>query len=798
MSRLRVESLTGIGGASPPVDARLVPATLVVWLGCCAGLLLEWWCAVLVGVAGALAGVWLLGLRRWDRAAALALLGCGLLTAGWLAAGLHAVAVHPLRASADEHASAQVRIEPTSRPKPVRGPGNEGGSGSGATVMLRARVLAGRVDAEAVPASADVVVFAPQRSWGGVLLGQSVTAYGTLAPSGRADTTVAVLRVRGPPADRGAAAFGQRSAESIRTGLHQHSKVLGPEAGGLLPGLVDGDTSALPPRVESDFRTAGLTHLTAVSGTHLGIVCGAVLLLARGLRAGPRLAAAVAGLALAGFVLLAGPEPSVLRAAVMGAIALLAMALGRNRSALPALATAVVVLVCFDPAMAVNLGFTLSVLATAALVLLAPRWTAWLQARSVPARFAQAVVVPTAAHLVTAPVIAGISGKVSVVAVAANLLVGPVVAPAMLFGVLAAVTAPWFPWLAGLLVRFAGPEVHWIVKVGTTGAHLPGAAFGWPAGWLGAGLLAGLIVVIVVGLRYRRPRILVLTALLVLCVVTVPPRLLQPGWPPRGWAMVGCDVGQGDASVLATADRTEVVLVDVGPDNGAVGDCLRRLGVRTVSMVLLSHLHDDHYGGLRTVLDGWPVGAVAVGPSHEPSRAWRAVRAIAGRDGVPVVGTRRGGRLNWPGLAVDVLGPLPAEREPAGDGGTEINNTSVVLRANTPAGRVLLTGDVEPEAQADLRDTGTDLRAEVLKIPHHGSRAQRNEFLRAVHARVAIASAGKGNDYGHPNPGTLRVLRDRGALVQRTDHDGDVAVLPGQARSEDVRVAHRGHPRLPP
>lgn len=798
MSGLGADPFPNADGARPPVDARLVPAALVVWLGCAAGLLLSWWCALSVGLVGAAVGVWLLAVRRWDRAAALALLGCGLLTAGWIAAGLHALAVHPLRTAAHEHASAQVRLELTSRPKAMRGQGDQGGSGPGATVMVRARVLAARVDGERAPASAEVVVFAHEGRWSGLLLGQRVGAYGKLAPSTRPGTAVAVLRVRGPPGRQGAAGFGQQTAESLRTGLRHAARVLGPDAGGLLPGLVDGDTSALPPRVESDFRTAGLTHLTAVSGTHLGIVCGAVLLLARALRAGPRLSATIAGLALFGFVLLAGPEPSVLRAAVMGSIALLAMALGRKRSALPALATAVVVLVSFDRAMAVDLGFTLSVLATTALVLLAPRWAAWLQARRVPARLAQALVVPAAAHVVTAPVIAGISGKVSVVAVAANLLVGPVVAPAMLLGVLAAVSAPWFPGLATLLVRLAGPEVHWIVKVATTGAHLPGAAFGWPAGWLGAGLLAGLLLVVGLALRYRRPRILVLTALLVLCVVTVPPRLLHPGWPPRGWTMVSCDVGQGDAGVLATADRSEVVLVDAGPDNGAVGDCLRRLGVRTVSMVVLSHLHDDHYGGLHTVLDGWPVGAVAIGPSHDPSRAWQAVRAAAGRHGVPVVGLDRGRRLSWPGLAVDVLGPLPAEQEPAGDGGTAINNTSVVLRANTVAGRVLLTGDVEPEAQSDLDDEGGDLRAEVLKIPHHGSRAQRKSFLKAVHARVAIASAGKGNDYGHPNPGTLRVLRDSGALVQRTDHDGDVAVLPGAARSGGVQVAHRGHPRLPP
>ncbi|HEX9337219.1 MAG TPA: competence protein ComEC, partial [Pseudonocardiaceae bacterium] len=161
---------------------------------------------------------------------------------------------------------------------------------------------------------------------------------------------------------------------------------------------------------------------------------------------------------------------------------------------------------------------------------------------------------------------------------------------------------------------------------------------------------------------------------------------------------------------------------------------------------------------------------------------------------VPVVELTVGQRLSWPGLTLDVLGPPSAESWPGGDdpSGTVVNNSSLVLRATTAAGRVLLTGDVELAAQADLLESKVDLSAAVLKIPHHGSRFSAPSFLDAVHARIAVASVGAGNPYGHPSPLTLSRLATDGALVLRTDHDGDVAIIRGPA------VVRRGDPRPPP
>ncbi len=212
--------------------------------------------------------------------------------------------------------------------------------------------------------------------------------------------------------------------------------IVPPTSAALVPALVDGDDAGLSAGLEEDFRTTGLTHLTAVSGTNLTLVVGFLLVVARWCRVRGRWLYAVGAVGIVGFVLLARTEPSVLRAAVMGSVGLLALGgNGRNR-AIRALGVAVLVLLLVQPRLAVSAGFALSVLATAGIVLLAPGWRDSL-ARWLPRWLAEAIAVPAAAQLACTPLVAAISGQVSLVAVIANLLVAPVVGPATVCGLAA-------------------------------------------------------------------------------------------------------------------------------------------------------------------------------------------------------------------------------------------------------------------------------------------------------------------------------------------------------------------------
>jgi competence protein ComEC len=383
-----------------------------------------------------------------------------------------------------------------------------------------------------------------------------------------------------------------------------------------------------------------------------------------------------------------------------------------------------------------------------------------------------------------------------------------VVAPATVLGVLAALVSPVSPTAAAALVGLARPPVDWLLAVAHRSSGIPGAALAWPAGTPGALRLVVVLLAFLLVLRSGRVRALAAAVVVGALVVLLPTRLAPPGWPATGWAVVACDVGQGDAVVLATGQPGRAVVVDTGPEPGPVDDCLGRLGVTSLALVVLSHLHVDHVGGLEGAVRDRAVAAVAVGPAREPAWALRRVERTATAHSVPLTALTAGQRLSWPGLSIDVLAPRQAPASIDPNDGTAVNDSSLVLRATTVVGTVLLTGDVELLGQSDLLTGSVDLHADVLKVPHHGSRYSVPAFLAAVRPRVALVSVGAGNRYGHPSAGVLAALVAGGSQVRRTDEAGDVAVVGdhdgpavvarGQPRAAVSRRVRRGRPRLRP
>lgn len=782
------------GAGMSTLDLRLLPAAAVTWSATLIGLLAGPGPAASVASAVLLAMpiAWRAGRGRVWRNGVLAVLIVSAVAATGVAIRANAVTAHPLRTAAQfgEHATLRARLsEP---PRPLQG-GFYGARRAQDRSLVRVRLESIRSAGNRVRVGGRALLLVPTAQWRGLTAGQSITVTGRAVPPRGGELLVAAVQTYEPPEAVSPAPPWQRAAEHLRDGLRTTSRaMLGPAAAGLLPGLVVGDTGTLPPDVVEQFDTAGLTHLTAVSGSNLAIVCGAVLLALRLAGAGPVLSAVGAALAMIGFVVLAGPEPSVLRAAVMGSIGLLALVLGRERSALPVLFASIVGLLLLAPGLATAPGFALSVAATAGLIVLAPVWADGLRRRGVPVGLAEALAVPAAAHLLTAPLVAAISGEVSVVAVLANLLAEPVVGPATVLGVAATVLAPLSSWSASALVLLANPELEWVLAVARYSSAVPGAALDWPSGALGGSLLAAAALVLVIVLRSRVPRLLLAAAVVIFVVVVIPVRQRVAPWPVPGWTLVTCDVGQGDGLVLATGRPAEAVVVDTGPDPVLMNDCLRRLGIRRVPLLVLTHLHADHVSGVPAVLSGRSVGALAVGPLHEPAWAHRDVTAAARARRIPVLPLRFGQRLRWPGLVLDVLGPAGALARSAD--AEDANDASLVLKAGTPTGRILLTGDVSLPGQAELLASGADLRAEVLKIPHHGSRYTSPRFLAAVRPQLAVVSVGAGNDYGHPSPLVLGELLRTGTRVHRTDRSGDIAVLRDE---RGRRAVDRGDPVRP-
>lgn len=596
-----------------------------------------------------------------------------------------------------------------------------------------------------------------------LVVGRRLVLKGRLAPSDSSDEAAVIDVVRRGPADR--AAWWWEASERVRDGVRRSVTPAGDEAEALVPALVDGDDGRISDEVEEDFRRSGLTHLMAVSGTNLTIVLAVVMVVGRSTGVCRRGLAILGAVSIVAFVLLARPDPSVVRAAAMGAVGVAALGFG-TRGGVRALAWAVIGLVFVDPWLSRSAGFILSVTATGGILLLAPPMSRRLE-RWMPRWCALAIAVPMAAQLVCTPAIAAISGQISLVAVAANLLAAPAVAPATVAGLLGGFVALVSIPVSHVPGVVAGICASWVLGVGHRTAALDAATLEWHAPWQWLLVLVppvtGAIIVV-----SSRPVLFVGLSLGLVVAIWRPP---VTGWPPPGWLMVACDVGQGDATVLDAGGGSAVV-IDAGPEPAAVDRCLDRLHVHRVPLMVFTHGHADHVDGWPGVQDGRRIDQIAIGPTGGPVAA-AVPRHVATPGESFTIGDIRA-QVLWPAASKPM-------RVADGDGST-VNNESIVLAVQMRGVRLMLTGDVEPDAQDELLRNHPDLSADVVKMPHHGSARQSTRFFEAVGARLATVSAGEGNDYGHPAAAALSMLREHGIRWWRTDTDGDIAIVQRDGR----------------
>ncbi|MDO5710159.1 MAG: ComEC/Rec2 family competence protein [Micrococcales bacterium] len=624
---------------------------------------------------------------------------------------------------------------------------------------------------------------------------EEVRVTGRVAAAGSGERVVALVRVTGRAQRVEAAGLVAQVAEHSRSRLRQAVQPLPEDARGLVPALVIGDRSLTPPRLTDAMKATGMTHLTAVSGSNVSVILAAVVLLC-GVLGVPRSRRPwVAGLALAAFVVLARPDPSVIRAATMGAVGLLGVLVSRRAAGPPALSAAVVILLCIDPWLARSHGFALSALATLGLLLFARPWGAALS-RYLPRRariLGEAAAIPLAAQAMCAPVVVLLQGSVPLIGVLANLVAAPLVPPATIAGVLAALTsAVWLP--AGMLCAWvAALPAAGIAEVAHRLAPVPFGTMPWPDGTPGALLLAALFLAGLLAAPWlahqarRHPVIAV--GLLVVAVSAVWPT--PGGSMPADWEFAACDVGEGDATAVATGPG-RAVLVDVGPDPEPVRACLDRLGVTDVDALFLTHYHADHVAALVGAVAGRRVHALYVSPLPDPADQAQAVTDWAAGAGLTPVVVQTGDRFRFGQVTARARWPSRIIHA-----GSMPNNAGITLEVTTAHLQLLLLADLEREAAAEV---ARDLRADpaprpfdVVKVAHHGSANQAPNLVRLVAAPVAVISVGAQNGYGHPAGRTLDLLRDSGATILRTDRDGDIVLWGPRTPAEGVRVRRLRH-----
>lgn len=572
--------------------------------------------------------------------------------------------------------------------------------------------------------------------------------------------------------------MGEEPGPLLRTVVGLRHRLLEPVVSSARPGailaqaLVFGDGRRVPPDWKTGLRRAGLSHLLAVSGLHVGLILGGFWWLLGGIS--NRLTAVCGASVLLLYGCLVGPRPSLLRAAVMALLVILAVATERPPQALNALCAALILILSLNPGAAFDLGFQLSFLATAGILLLTPRLLRrWRRKATGPAgHVAAGLAVTVAAQLATLPVTAVRIGVLTPLAPMLNLLFVPwtaltlgvsliwvVLAAGASMPVLSVVAEPGAALLLGVLDALSVPFA-WV-------SELPPGA--WLAIPVSVRFIAALTLTIWLGIILSGVRRAVYALCLVLaCTPT-------PGDPdPR---LVMLDVGQGESLVLQSGDRGPVILVDGGgfrQGNFAEAALLQALaaeGIRRIDLAVLSHGDADHCRGLLELARYLRI-----------ERLWAAeaeVRDGCGRELAQRLSerVRLVERGHAEALGLWRLGVVHPGHDPATHG----NSASLVVRACAGRSCVMLTGDLdmagERELLAWIRNRGGSLRSDVLKVAHHGSRTSTApEFLAAVRPRLALMSAGRRNPYGHPAPEVVERIERRGARVLRTDRHGRIEI----------------------
>ena len=652
------------------------------------------------------------------------------------------------------------------------------GSGASGRVRYRATLSEIEQNGESAQVSSPVVVFArADRGGKEPQIGSRLKVRTTLRGTEPGDATVALLFASEAARSDAAAPWWLQWANDLRAQFASAATNLAGDGGDLLPGLAIGDTSAVSPTLDAAMKTSSLSHLTAVSGANCAIVIASIMLLGGYLRLRRSWRIVLSLLTLLGFTVLVTPEPSVLRSAVMATVTLASIGVGRPGRGVPTLLGVVIVLLVIDPWLARNYGFALSVLATAGLLVLAGP-LARVLAQWMPTAIAAIIAIPLAAQLACQPVLLLLNPTLPLYGVPANILAGPAAPIATVVGLIACLTLPVLPGVAGALLALAWLPSAWIAAVATGVSTLPGTRLPWPGGALGVGLLAvvtGFTLVVVLRGPSARPARWPAAVVAVLLIglggyggSLIGTEIGRSVSFPPDWQIAACDIGQGDAVVVR--DGEQYGLIDVGPDPELLSRCLSTLGISHLNLLVLTHYDLDHIGGVEAVIGRVDTALVGVPENAADERLHE--RLVAG--GAVVRQAARGDAGTLGGLRWDILWPIRnATSMQVGNPG------SITITFEGRGIRSIFLGDLGHDAQNALRRISPSRRVDVVKVAHHGSSDQSSQLYIELQARVGLISVGAENTYGHPTDKLLTILAAAGTQAVRTDREGMAVVGPG-------------------
>jgi competence protein ComEC len=589
-----------------------------------------------------------------------------------------------------------------------------------------------------------------------------------------------------------------------RRALQQHVQTyLASPQSAVFMAMILGQRSMLPADITAQFQHTGTAHLLVVSGLHVGFLATAFFLGQRALLRWVRsrlprtwhpawrptpVAALLSLPPMLLYCSLVGWKISTTRAAIMVGSYMLAVMVSRPRAVLHALGLAATVILVFDPHAVSSLGFQLSFSAVAALALVGTRYWSQPQPSSRAQRWRRRLSASlqgsSAAYFATLPILLNAFHVIPTYGIAANIVLVPLASILIPAGVIGTGLTVLFPVLAPGIFPPLAVLVSWITGAAHAIAALPGAQLqtaALPVSSL-VGYYALLVLVLAPPGRHRRLRYAGVCAGL-LCAGL--------GWHyletrASELRLTFLDVGTGDAIVIQAPGNHNILIDGGGTYDGrfdigmrVVAPFLWQRQIRRFDLLVLSHTHPNHARGLVSILRHFPTRHLLTNGTSLHADYFQDLATISSRWGTEMhtapVGPRQ---WRWGNLHLSVLSPPAAEASsaPSWHPPTE-NDRALVLLLQYGATRILLTSDIQHATERWLLRHSDTLHADVLQIPHHGSRTSTlPAFVQRVRPRVGIISAGAGNPYGHPHPEVLQTLAEQHVQIYRTDKHGAITI----------------------
>lgn len=564
---------------------------------------------------------------------------------------------------------------------------------------------------------------------------------------------------------------------------------------GLLSGMLIGDKSNLPKEIQEDFRNSSLSHILAISGMHVAYVMLGITFLISKMKFSKKMSKMITIVILLFFIILTGKTASVERACFMSVYAILASLLHKRANVLASISISILIILIINPYSILDIGLQLSYGGTLGIVLIYPILKKCKKSKKEKAKenkfqkliqkikekILDIIRITVSANLVIFPIILYQYNTMSFTFVISNLLISSIIGIIIILGFMSVFASYIFMPLAKVMFFLTQILLNILAQTAHLCAKLPFSKVYFPTPKIYVILIYYLFLIYIIlakrniiSVKKISKKIFIIFIIIVIILNLIVKVI------PKEFTISFIDVGQGDSMLISTP-KEKRILVDGGgtrdSENFDVGrqtliPYLLNKGITKLDYIVISHFDSDHATGVAQILGKIDVSSIILTRQLEENDIYRHILSIAKEKKIKLIYVKEGDVLKIGGIKISIIHPENKLMI-----NNPMNNNSIVCKVEYNSFSMLLTGDIEMEAEELILRKNINLKADVLKVAHHGSKTSTTgEFLKAINPKVALIGVGKNNNFGHPSNEVIQRLKENGTRIYRTDENGEISI----------------------